>query len=413
MDYPPTYIPKQSQGGHGAIEALESSSASFGSRRFLRIYCLLCSLSYPTWSGTAWLWPTVNPRARLRKRERTELRPSFLRDDEMFMRVGIILVRIFSLCSALGLSPQLAVAASNAQEVAPVVPPVVVVTPRFVAPTEDAGEPEAPVESSVDETLTDVDSAATRILLKDPFVDFALSEEAMRVLDAESRGRYSSTRESLTTCKAIPIHFVWKEFAPFFNYRWDASFRNFAALLLAVWHRESRFAKPAKGVQVNPNCGGMNAKVIAPLEGVSLRRDLERARGKDAALSRAFAGCNLRLADFGPLQWNFRWRLTGDEFREDIEHALLLTTQYRASEIKRLENTQIASVVKFNPKALFLLGGLSLRDGAKSPVETIRAYNTAPEYRSSVNAKRLSILRTLEREPGCSPLRSKGAKPRR
>lgn len=314
--------------------------------------------------------------------------------------------RSFGLSCSLLLALSAVARAEPASKAAdPALPPVVISTPDAV--TVESGEGTPKPAGTVDfwkDDIMDADEQAIQILLANPFVDFEPSRDASRKFERESKGKYHSSREKLKACKGIPIDFIWNEFAPFFQYTWNRQFRSFAALLLAIWKRETAFTPPAQGVHVNPNCKDKRAKIVRPLPGLSLRQDLRTAHAKDTVLSAWFKGCSLRIADFGPLQWNHRWRLTGKEFRADIERALLLTTHYPEARLQKLRANEIASLVKYNPKALFLLGGLSLRDGAANPQRTIDGYNTDPGYRAEVAQSRRDILRTLESDPACSPL---------
>jgi hypothetical protein len=256
-----------------------------------------------------------------------------------------------------------------------------------------------------DNDAVDINDDLIAVLLSNPFSQFEPSQDAQSYFDTESKGKYKSTNNALKKCTQIPIGFVWQEFAPFFNYKWDKNFKNFAALFLAVWKRESNFSKPAQGVHVNPNCGGLKAKLVKPLEAKDLWRDLNQAGQKDKQLVAAYPNCSLRYADFGPLQWNFRWRLSGAEFRPEIEKVLMLTTGYQLSQIKGLSNEKLGSVIKYNPKALFLLGGLSLREGSHNPKLTIHEYNTNPKYRAAVNSQRIEFLNQMNNNKNCQRTR--------
>jgi serine phosphatase RsbU (regulator of sigma subunit) len=50
VDLPKTSVEEPSFQSPGTLHSIEQSSTSFGSQRFLRVYCLLCAITYPTWS---------------------------------------------------------------------------------------------------------------------------------------------------------------------------------------------------------------------------------------------------------------------------------------------------------------------------------------------------------------------------
>jgi hypothetical protein len=83
----------------------------------------------------------------------------------------------------------------------------------------------------------------------------------------------------------------------------------------------------------------------------------------------------------------------------------MLTTGYQLSQIKGLSNEKLGSVIKYNPKALFLLGGLSLREGSHNPKLTIHEYNTNPKYRAAVNSQRIEFLNQMNNNKNCQRTR--------
>lgn len=230
---------------------------------------------------------------------------------------------------------------------------------------------------------------------------FDIDMETQVDLDRESKGKYTSTGKKLQGCRQIPLAFVWKEFAPFFDYRWNKKFRDFAALFLAIWERESKFALPKKGVLVSANCENRKAKVVHSLRGTSLKKDLKSAKVKEKALKKIFDGCNMNIADYGPLQWNHRWRLSQSPYRPHMEKALRLSTKYRKKDIAKLGKKDLALLVKYNSRALFLLGGLSLKETSSQPVRTIAQYNTDDDYRSMVARRTADIKKLLSHDKSC------------
>jgi hypothetical protein len=230
--------------------------------------------------------------------------------------------------------------------------------------------------------------------------------ETLRNLDKESNGNYSSTQRKLSTCRELPVERVWKEFAPFFAYKWDQEFEEFVALFLAIWKKESDFGLPSQGVIIQMNCKGQKNVIVKSLHGRSVKGDLSRAKKRDTMLQANHSACNLNLADYGPLQWNHHWRLSRKFYRPQIEKALLMSSQYRQGELKKLSALDLGRLVKYNSKALFILGGLSLKDGSKDPMTTIEDYNTDAKYRVKAKIQRDQFLTMLQNSPSCSILKA-------
>lgn len=221
-------------------------------------------------------------------------------------------------------------------------------------------------------------------------VSVDLPESVTQELTGESNGAYQKEQETLKKCSELPLNEVWKNFAPFFKYKNDDKFKNFAALFLAIWKWESLYAMPLKGVHVQPNCKKKPPIVMRPLPGFSIKADLKRSAQKDKVVKDFYGKkCKINRADFGPLQWNYHWRLSQSDFRADSEKALMIATHYPKNEIKKLTQKQIGSLIKYNSKALFLLAGLSLKKTAHKPVDTIRKYNVKSDYRKRVNDERI------------------------
>jgi hypothetical protein len=241
-------------------------------------------------------------------------------------------------------------------------------------------------------------------------MDSALGSDMIAELERESAGKYRSTEDRLKACRAIPISYVWREFSPFFGYRWDAEFQEFAALFLTMWKRESNFAPPKLGVIVQPNCKKKPAKVIKGLPGKNVKTDLALTKVKDKKVSSLFKGCSLKSVDYGALQWNYHWRLKRSFYRSQLERSLLLASSYKSSEIKLLSNVELASLVKYNPTALFILGGLELKREAKTPEKAIREYNTDRKYHKMALKNFHSYTHTLRNRSECFPVWRTGKK---
>lgn len=269
-------------------------------------------------------------------------------------------------------------------------------------------------EDSVAAVVFDEKDPNVASILQDLQAEINVDPETVASFEKESAGRYLETEKKFARCKAFPLSFIWKEFSPFFDYRWDKEFENFAALFLAIWERETAFAMPSKGVTVATHCSYKKMKrkavVVPTLGGKQIYKDLEKAKSRESWLKRSFPRCNFNSADFGPMQWNNKYRLTQTPYRKQIETALLLSSGYKPIQVRKLSKSNLAKLVKFNSQALFILGGLSLKEGAKKPLTTIRDYNTSPIYRKAVIARRLAILKLLREDASCSPDQILGAK---
>lgn len=271
--------------------------------------------------------------------------------------------------------------------------------------------------SSSDESSIESEEGVEIVIEKEPFeekvmptyssiqtIDFTtpLNIETSKSLDKESSGKYTSTQKKLKKCKELPMDVVWQHFSPYFTYKWSPDFINFSALFLAIWEQESRFHSPRKAVHVNPNCRGLKATLVRSTPTKFLKGDIRRANEKMKKLTTYYPRCNLKKADFGPLQWNYHWRLSQKMYRPQIEKALLLSTQYDPSRVKKLPMEDVARLIQFNPRALFVLAGLSLKDQAKNPKLALRRYNSNKKYQTKVHSKYRQYLKTLRQKKTCS-----------
>jgi hypothetical protein len=203
-------------------------------------------------------------------------------------------------------------------------------------------------------------------------------------LDLESSGEYKKKQKMIQQCFDSRASLVWKEFSPFFHYKYDMEYKKFAALFLALWKNESNYTKPKRGVIIQTNCPNTPPFYADSLPGQSLNQDLERARKMENRLKKKYSRCNLRMADYGPMQWNQKWRLSKRAYRPQIEMALRISTQYGKESIQKLSMPEMTRLIKFNSHALFLLGGLNIKDGVDKPREYIRNYNSKTAYQKKV-----------------------------
>ena len=194
----------------------------------------------------------------------------------------------------------------------------------------------------------------------DSVLDFTFDSQNVLEFERESGGVYSKNKKKLASCKSLPLDAVWSEFSPFFRYRFRKQFENFAALFLTIWKRESNFAPPKISVIVQANCKSKPPALVRGLQGKNLKSDLKEAEKRLKGLEMRFKGCNLKYADYGPMQWNYHWRLQDDSFRPLIVKALLLSTSYRKYELSHRSHRELANLVRFQPRALFILAGLDL-----------------------------------------------------
>jgi hypothetical protein len=283
--------------------------------------------------------------------------------------------------------------------------------PEFVVEESDPNLPlphEADVELLELTTESELFDISSHHSIFNSMMTTVLERGTLLDLEEESRGRYSATERQLGRCREIPIASVWREFSPFFGYRWDSEFESFAQLFLTIWKRESNYKPPRRGVLVQPNCKSRGAKLIKALKAKDVGTDLAHARAKNKKIREMYPGCNLALADFGALQWNYHWRLKRSVYRTQIERALLLSSSYKKSDLKGLSNVEIANLVKYNPMALFILGGLDFKRSLHDPERVIREYNTNPKYHSMAMRNYSQIGKVLQRNADCVPTWTKG-----
>ena len=296
--------------------------------------------------------------------------------------------------------------------------PFEIQTPVFTTPApavlelDSAGSNELSTEPTQDFSLSDgselfddetydPDSAGAQKLRNDLHEPLIL-DETILYFDKESRSVYQNTEKQLRQCSKLPVSYIWKNFSPFFDYKKDGKFVEFASLLLAIWRAESNFAKPNNGVIVQPNCRNKKAKVVSSLGGRSLKKDLISAARKEKNIQKQFLKCRVKLADFGSLQWNNHWRLSQKTYRKEIERALLLTTQYSKNSLMQLKMSEINLLVKYNSHALYVLGALSMKDNAHRPVKLVRNYNSNRGYQNKVLRWRGEYVALLNSSDKCS-----------
>ncbi|MBF0365912.1 MAG: hypothetical protein HQK50_10100 [Oligoflexia bacterium] len=242
--------------------------------------------------------------------------------------------------------------------------------------------------------------------LNQPFLmehlDIGSAGDNLALFENDSRGEYSKIKSALDLCGQVPIGKVWAEFAPFFDYKWDRPFIKFAALFLTFWKRESNFGLPSKGVIVQPNCKNRLAITTKSLPGKSIKKDLLLSKKKDKKIAAKYKKCNLKHADFGVLQWNYRWRISSWEYRHVMEKALLLSSNYPQEKVKKLSMKNVASLIKYNSHALFVMGGLSLTKDIEKPYQAIKQYNRGRDYQKQARKNYHEFLKLLTKDAHCS-----------
>ncbi len=302
------------------------------------------------------------------------------------------------------------VASGSVLTPAPVLAPTPVVPAEIATPVPVAPEiiDEEPQDYSLadeselfDDEAYDPDSDAAQ-KLKNDLREPSVLDETILYFDEESRSVYKKTQDQLRMCSKLPVSFIWKNFSPFFNYKKDSKFVEFASLLMAIWRAESNFSKPNNGVIIQPNCRNKKSKVVASLAGRSLKKDLRVAEKKEKKIQKSFSKCKITRADYGPLQWNNHWRLSQKMYRKEIERALLLTTQYSKENLRKLKMSDINMLVKYNSHALYVLGALSFKDNLHRPKQLVRNYNPNRAYQEKVLRWRSQYVTLLNSSDQCS-----------
>lgn len=329
---------------------------------------------------------------------------------------AIILTCISANAQDVTSTPELGESAQSstpAPELTPTTAPDTQVTPTIaiesLTPTPVAGDnvplTEIDEEEGITVELEDFERQAPRPVSNIQYIDIETPAniETVRQFDKESKGKYSATKAKLKACRELPIDTVWQHFSPFFTYRWSREFVSFAALFMAIWERESRFYSPRGAVHVNPNCGNRKSTTVSAIRGRVMKRDLYLADVKVKKLEKYYPKCKLKRADYGPLQWNERWRLSQTYYRPDMEKALLIASQYRPTAVKKSKMQDVTRLVQFNPHALFVLAGLSFKPQALKPKKVIREYNTKPSYREKVYERYEGFLKVLQQRKTCMP----------